>query len=473
MDPAKLLKDAAENFGLVLVPVILLVALFFTIRLRFVQVLRFREAIRETIKSRQSGGDGALSPLQAFMTAIAATVGTGNVVGVATAIVSGGPGALFWIWVYGFLAMSTKFAEASLGMHFRVAHGDDVLSGPMYYLRDGLKSGFGRFLAGLFAVLGGCGVLFTTPMTQPNSVANSLAGQLAEHKISAGSIQIGPLAIDGTKLIIGVILAILTWLVIVHGIKSIGRAAEKLSPLKVGFYMIGALIVIGTHITNLPHVLAMVFHDAFSTHAATGGAVGFTMMKAINFGIRRGVYANEAGYGTAAVAYGTAKSQRPDQQGLAAMMDVFIITFITCTFSGLAVLLTGVWETAPDGAVAVPAAFNKAMPTLGGWMVTISIMLFAYTVLIGWAFYGEQFFEYLFGPRIIKPFRWLYCLMIPVGALIQVESAWNWGDICNGLQVFPNVIGLLALSGIAAAYARAHLNPNAISPPLPASSLEE
>lgn len=473
MDASKLLKDAAEIFGWALVPVILVTALYFTIRLRFVQVFRFREAIRETVKSRQSGADGALSPLQAFMTAIAATVGTGNVVGVATAIVSGGPGALFWIWIYGFLAMSTKFAEASLGMHFRVAHGDDVLSGPMYYLRDGLKSGFGRFLAGLFAVLGGCGVLFTTPMTQPNSVANSLAGQLAEHKISAGSIQVGAFSIDGTKLIIGVILAFLTWLVIVHGIKSIGRAAEKLSPLKVGFYMIGALIVIGTHISNLPHVLAMVFHDAFNAHAATGGAVGFTMMRAINFGIRRGVYANEAGYGTAAVAYGTAKSQRPDQQGLAAMMDVFIITFITCTLSGLAVLLTGVWETAGDGAVAVPAAFNQAMPALGGWMVTISIMLFAYTVLIGWAFYGEQFFEYLFGPRIIKPFRWVYCLLIPVGALIQVESAWNWGDICNGLQVFPNVIGLLALSGIAAAYARAHLNPDAISPPLPASALDE
>lgn len=476
MDASKLLKDAAEIFGWALVPVILVTALYFTIRLRFVQVFRFREAIRETVKSRQSGADGALSPLQAFMTAIAATVGTGNVVGVATAIVSGGPGALFWIWVYGFLAMSTKFAEASLGMHFRVAHGDDVLSGPMYYLRDGLKSGFGRFLAGLFAVLGGCGVLFTTPMTQPNSVANSLAGQLAEHQIGTGSIQFGESSIDGaliTKFIIGVVLALLTWLVIVHGIKSIGRAAEKLSPLKVGFYMIGALIVIGTHISNLPQVLAMVFRDAFSTHAATGGAVGLTMMRAINLGIRRGVYANEAGYGTAAVAYGTARSQRPDQQGLAAMMDVFIITFITCTLSALAVLLTGVWTTAADGAVAVPAAFNKAMPSFGGWMVTISIMLFAYTVLIGWAFYGEQFFEYLFGPRIIKPFRWLYCLLIPVGAVIKVESAWNWGDICNGLQVFPNVIGLLALSGIAAAYARAHLNPDAISPPLPASSLEE
>jgi AGCS family alanine or glycine:cation symporter len=469
MDVAKLLSQAADRFGMVLVPVILVAALFFSVRLRFVQVLRFREAIRETIKSRQSGASGALSPFQAFMTAIAATVGTGNVVGVATAIFSGGPGALFWIWVYGFLAMSTKFAEASLGMHFRVARGEEVLSGPMYYLRDGLNSSFGRFLAGLFAVLGGCGVLFTTPMTQPNSVANSIAGQLETHGIGTGTTQIGKWPIENAlilKFAIGVVLAILTWLVIVHGIKSIGRAAEKLSPIKVGFYMIGALVVVFTHITKLPEVLAMVFHDAFSTHAASGGATGITMMTAINFGIRRGVYANEAGYGTAAVAYGTAKSQRPDQQGLAAMMDVFIITFITCTLSALAVLLTGVWSTSKDGAVAIPAAFNAAMPAYGGWMVAISIALFAYTVLIGWAFYGEQFFEYLFGPKIIKPFRWLYCALIPVGAVIKVQSAWDWGDICNGLQVFPNVIGLLALSGIAAGYARAHLNSGNSEPPV-------
>ncbi len=454
MDLSELLKDAAEVFGWALVPVILATALFFTIRLRFVQFFRFREAVRETIKSRQTGASGALSPLQAFMTAIAATVGTGNVVGVATAIVSGGPGALFWIWVYGFLAMSTKFAEASLGMHFRVAHGEDVLSGPMYYLRDGLKSWLGRALAALFAILGGCGVLFTTPLTQPNSVANAMAGQLKEQGISWGAFQMGHFSIDKMQFAIGVVLAILTWLVIVHGIKSIGRAAERLSPIKVGFYMVGGLVVILTHISNLPHVLAMVFHDAFSTHAATGGAAGLTMMNAINLGIRRGVYANEAGYGTAAVAYGTAKSQRPDQQGLAAMMDVFIITFITCTLSALAVLLTDVWSTAKDGAVAIPEAFNAAMPAFGGWMVTISIALFAYTVLIGWAFYGEQFLEYLFGPGIIKPFRWLYCLLIPFGAVIKVDAVWNWGDICNGLQVFPNVIGLLALSGIAAAYAR-------------------
>ena len=432
-------------------------ALFFTIRLRFVQVFRFREAIRETIASRQSGASGALSPLQAFMTALAATIGTGNIVGVATAIVSGGPGALFWIWCYGFLAMATKFAEASLGMHFRVAHGEDVLSGPMYYLRDGLKS---RHLA--VDLCPDCRLrgAFTTPLTQPNSVAVSLAAQLKKLDAfkSVGNLDLGDTQIDGLRLTIGIVLAVLTWLVIVHGIKSIGRAAEKLSPIKVGFYLVGGLVVIVTHIGQLPTVLASVFSEAFSLRAAAGGGGGFAFMMAINYGIRRGVYANEAGYGTAAVAYGTAKSQRPDQQGLAAMMDVFIITFITSTMSALAVLLTGrgdnVGTVKIRGPEAINAAFDAAMPSVGGWMVAISIFLFAYTVLIGWAFYGEQYFEYLFGPRIVMPFRWLYCLLIPLGAVVKVEAVWAWGDICNGLQVFPNVIGLIGLSGIAAAYAR-------------------
>ncbi len=212
--------------------------------------------------------------------------------------------------------------------------------------------------------------------------------------------------------------------------------------------------MIFTNITKLPEVLAMVFHDAFLPHAATGAATGLAFKQAISYGVRRGVYANEAGYGTAAVTYGTAKSQRPDQQGLAAMMDVFIITFITCTLSAFAILLTGEWDTGKDGPAAIPAAFSSAMPMLGGWMVAISIFLFAYTVLIGWAYYGEQFFEYLFGPRIVKPFRWIYCLLIPFGAVIQVKAVWAWGDIFNGLQVFPNMIGLIGLSGIAASYAQ-------------------
>lgn len=435
-----------------LVGVLMGMGLFLTIRLRFVQVVRFREAIRETIASRQTGASGALSPLQAFMTAIAATIGVGNIAGVATAVISGGPGALFWIWCYGFFAMATKFAEASLGMHYRVAHGEEVLAGPMYYLRDGLKS---PALAWIYALLGGLAVLFTTPFTQPNSVADAIGSQLAQQKLSLGVWHLAGIGLNRDHLTIGVVLGILTWLVTVRGVKALGRAAEKLSPLKVGLYLAGGLVVIGSHLTELPHVLAMVFREAFSTQAVAGGTGGWVMMQAIRYGVARGVYANEAGYGTGAVAYGTAKSQHPEQQGLAAITEVFIISFITSTISGLSILLTGFYKPGgATGAAAVAQAFNASIPTVGGWMVAISMFLFGYTVLIGWAYYGEQFFEYLFGPRIVVPYRWLYCLLIPLGAMAKVDLVWAWGDILNGLQVFPNVIGLLALSGLAADYAK-------------------
>jgi AGCS family alanine or glycine:cation symporter len=433
---ASIITTAADWFSLPLVVVLLATSAFFTFRLRFVQIFRFHEAVRETIASRQTGESGALSPLQAFMTAIAATIGVGNIAGVATAIISGGPGALFWIWFYGFFAMATKFAEASLGMHYRVAHGEEVLSGPMYYLRDGLKS---PALAWTYALVAGLAVLFTTPFTQPNSVAVVIESEFQLH-----------------PLVVGLVLAVLTWLVTIRGIKALGRAAEKLSPLKVGLYLFGGLVVIGTHITQLPAVLAMVFQEAFSTQAVAGGSGGWVMMQAIRYGVARGVYANEAGYGTGAVAYGTAKSQHPQQQGLAAITEVFIISFITSTISALSILVTGVWQSGGvTSSAAVAQAFNTSMPTVGGWMVAVSVFLFGYTVLIGWGYYGEQFFEYLFGPRIILPYRWLYCLLIPIGAMAEVETVWAWGDILNGLQVFPNVIGLVALSGLAAKYAAA------------------
>src|SRR5690606_9765956 len=237
----------------------------------------------------------------------------------------------------------------------------------------------------------------------------------------------------------GLLLAVLTWLVTIGGVKSIGRAAERLSPLKVGLYMVGGLVVIATHITALPETLALVFREAFSRDACLGTAEGAAVWVALRYGLARGAYANEAGYGTAAVVYGVAKSSRPEQQGLNAVMEVFIITFVTSTISALSILLTGVWNKGETSAAVVADAFNMAMPTVGGWMLAISVLLFGYTTLIGWAFYGEQFLEYLFGPRIIMPYRWLYCVLIPFGAVAKVDTVWAWGDILNALQIFPNL----------------------------------
>ena len=448
----KLVQGAAEQLSPWIVLVLMATAIFFSLRLRFVQVRRFPEALRETFRSRQTDKTGALAPLQAFLTSLAATIGVGNIVGVATAIVAGGPGALFWIWCYGFFAMATKFSEASLGLHFRIADGDSALAGPMYYLRDGIKS---PALAWIFALTAGVACLFTTPFTQPNSVAGVLDTQLNEHGLNLGSWQMADSRFQVNALVIGCVMALLTWLVIVGGIKAIGRAAEKLSPLKVMLYVVGGLIVIGLNAARLPEVFALVFREAFSFRAAAGGTSGWLVMNAaMRYGVMRGVYANEAGYGTAAVIYGVAKSSRAEQQGLGAMMEVFIISFVTSTISALTILVTGAWESGAEGPQAITNAFQSSIPVGGGWVLAVAVFLFGYSSLIGWAYYGEIFFEYLFGPRIIVPYRWLYCLLIPFGAIAEVELVWAWGDILNGLQVFPNVIGIIGLSGLAAHYAR-------------------
>jgi AGCS family alanine or glycine:cation symporter len=417
------------------VGVLLLAGVWLTLRTGFVQVRRFAQAWRVAFVRRESGGTGALTPFQAFMTALGASIGTGNIAGVATAIVSGGPGALFWIWVYGFVAMAIKFAEATLGMTFREPRGDTVLSGPMYYLRDGLKS---PFLASTFALVAAVAALTTTPFTQPNSIAlvvNSVFGI--------------------PKIAIGIVVAVLTWLVIIGGIKSIGRAAAKLSPLKVGLYLAGGLIVIGVNAARIPAVLSLVFHEALTTRSA----LGFGLFIAMRYGIARGIYANEAGYGTAAVAYGTAQSTQPVMQGLNAIIEVFVVSFVTSTISAMTILLTGVWQSGVTSSAAVAAGFNSVMPTVGGWIVAFCVFLFGYTTLIGWAYYGEQFFEYMLGRKVTMPYRWIYCILIPFGATTRVEVVWAWGDLMNALQVFPNLVGLIGLSGLVAKMAWEKLTP--------------
>ena len=406
--------------------------IFLTIRYGAVQVRRFREALRTFVASQDESAGGALSPFQAFMTAMAATIGTGNIAGVAAGIVSGGPGALFWIWCYGFVATAVKFSEAVLGVTFREAAGERTRTGPMYYLRDGLKS---PALAWTYALVAGVAALTTTPFTQTNSIALVFNTEF------------------GVPLwLAGVVIAVLTWLVIIGGISSIGRAAAKLTPLKVGLYLAGGLLVIVSFASRIPEVLALVFEEAFSTRAAAGGTMGFLI--AMRYGLARGMYANEAGYGTAAVAYGTARSGRPVQQGLNAVTEVFIVSFVTSTISAMVILLSGAWTSGLTSTAAVAHGFNQTMPVVGGWIVAFCVFLFGYTTLIGWAFYGEQFLEYIFGPRIVTPYRWVYCLLIPFGAVSKVELVWAWGDLMNALQIFPNIIGVLGLSGLVAKVAR-------------------
>jgi AGCS family alanine or glycine:cation symporter len=412
-----------------LVVLLLLVGLFLTLRYRFVQIRRFPEALR-TLVPEQSGSGGILTPFQAFMTALAASIGTGNIAGVATAVVAGGPGAVFWIWCYGFFATAIKFSEAVLGVTFRLSREGGVSSGPMYYLRDGLKS---PRLAWIYALVAGVAALTTTPFTQPNSIAVALQAEFSMNPWLSG-----------------VLIAVLTWLVIIGGVKAIGRAVEKLSPLKVILYLAGGLFVIAANASQLPSVFGAIFREAFSLKAATGSATGLGVMVAMRYGLARGVYANEAGYGTAAVAYGTARSARPVQQGLNAVVEVVIVSFVTSSISALTILVTGAWTTGLNSTAAVAYAFDTAIPVAGGWVVAFCAFLFGYTTLIGWAYYGEQFFEYVMGVRVTKVYRWVYCLLIVFGAASKVETVWAWGDLMNGLQVFPNLIGLVGLSALVA-----------------------
>ena len=447
---ANLIQSVADAvFMPYVVGVLLGVGIFLTLRLGFVQLRRFPDAVRAMAARQAPGAAGVLTPFQAFMTALGASIGTGNIAGVATAIISGGPGALFWIWVYGFVATAIKFSEAVLGITFR----SGAQSGPMYYLRDGLKS---PALAWVYALVAGVAALTTTPFTQPNSIAVAI-----NQVFPSGTIDLPFLGVvPQTAFFVGLAVAVLVWVVIIGGITAIGRAAETLAPLKVGLYLAGGLVVIISFASRLPDVLSMVVHEAFTRQSA----MGFGVFIAMRYGIARGIYANEAGYGTAAVAYGTAKSTAPAQQGLQAVMEVFIVSFVTSTISAMTILVSGIAEQSIaakhagqaflTSTAAVAGAFNAAVPTVGGWVVAFCALLFGYTTLIGWAYYGEQFLEYILGRAVTRPYRWIYCLLIPFGAVLKPEAVWAYGDLMNALQVFPNVIGLVGLSGMVAMYAK-------------------
>jgi AGCS family alanine or glycine:cation symporter len=405
--------------------------LLLSLRYGFPQVVRFGDALRSAKAEEDRGSPGVLSAFQAFATALSTSIGTGNIAGVATAVISGGPGALFWIWCYGFFATSIKATEAILGIRFRRLEGGRVLSGPMYYLLDGLRS---PALAWVYAVSAGLAALTTTPFTQPNSMAVVLESQFGV-----------------PTFVSGVVIAILTWLVVIGGISSIGKAAERLAPLQVGLYLVGGGVVIGYHAVHLPEVLSLVFREAFSLRAEGGGAAGVGMLVAMRYGIARGIYANEAGFGSAAVAYGTARSADPERQGLNAVLEVFVVSCVTSTISALVILLSGAWTSGLTSTAVVASAFESALPRIGGWIVASCAFLFGYTTLVGWAYYGEQFLEYVVGSRVAVPYRWAYCGLIVFGATRTPEVVWAWGDLMNAFQILPNVVGLLALSGVAAA----------------------
>lgn len=424
--------------GPVMIIAILATGLFLTVRSDFLQVRRFGTMLRETVFSllrKEKGGKGEISPFQALTTALAATIGTGNIAGVATAITLGGPGAIFWMWVSAFFGMVTKYAEVVLAVHYRqTRHEGVVVGGPMYFLEHGLRS---RFLAVMFALFGALAAFGIGNMVQANSVADAVNQAFA----------VPPLAT-------GLILAVTTAIVILGGIRRVASVTEKLVPLMAAFYMAGALLIILLSVGQVPAAFAQIIGNAFTGRAAVGGFAGAGVLQAIRFGVARGIFTNEAGLGSASIAHAAARTDHPARQGLWGVFEVFFDTHVVCTITALVILVTGVWTEGLEGAAMTTAAFNRGLPGPGGYIVAIGLVFFSFSTLVAWSFYGEKCFEYLAGSQSVIFYRLLWIPLIPLGAVGGLRAVWALADTLNGLMAIPNLIGLWGLSGIIAQLTR-------------------
>lgn len=415
--------------------------LFLTIRLGLLQLTKLPKALGLIFKA-DNEGHGDVSSFAALCTALAATVGTGNIVGVATAVKAGGPGALFWMWVAGFLGMATKYAEGVLAIKYRKVNADGTISGgPMYYITQGLGDQW-RPLAIFFSLAGLSVAWFGMgTFTQVNAITGVLQGSF-----------------NWSPVIIGPILALLVAIVTFGGIQSISNLSKTLIPFMAGFYLLASLWIIGLNWDKLPEVISMIFKGAFTPMAALGGFAGATLRSAMQNGVARGVFSNESGMGSAPIAAAAAKTERPAEQGLISMTGTFIDTIVICSLTGLVLLLTGAWSGEAAGAAMTQAAFSTAMPTLGPLILTLSLTLFAFTTILGWSYYGERCFEFLFGQRLIPVFRLIFVLMVGFGAFLELDLVWILADISNALMVIPNLIALLGLSPVIFAETKRYFN---------------
>ena len=412
---------------------------FLTIRLFCLQLTKLPTALGLLFQKSDTQLSGDIPPIQALTTALSATIGTGNIAGVATAIFLGGPGAIFWMWICAFVGMATKYSEAVLAVNYRHLLPDGTMQGgPMRYIAEGLGI---KWLGWLFALMGALAAFGIGSMVQSNSVALVLDSTMG----------LPPLAS-------GIILAILTAVVIIGGIKRIGKVTEKLIPVMGGVYVISELIILSMYYQKIPEAFGLIIHHAFSPISAIGGFAGSTVAAAMRFGIARGVFSNEAGLGSAPIAHAAAKTNSPVRQGLIAMTGVFFDTLLICTLTALVILTTGAWTSGETSSNLTSLAFETAMPGYGAIIITFSIITFAYSTMIGWSYYGEECIEYIFGLNARAPYRILFCLAIALGAYLKVDLVWNFSDTMNGAMAIPNLIGLLGLSGVVVRLTKAHFN---------------
>lgn len=417
------------------------VGIYLTVGLRAITWRRLLYGLRLLWRSRTSPQDdkGDITPFQALMTALSATVGSGNIAGVATAIFLGGPGAVFWMWVTALFGMASKYGEAVLAVHFReVDELGNHVGGPMYYIQNGLGCRW-RWLAILFSLFGALAAFGIGNTVQANTVATAVESSLHV-----------PVWISG------LVMAVCTGAVLIGGIRRLGAVAATLVPFMAISYIAGALVIILLNVEQVPTALMTIVQHAFTGTAAAGGFAGATVLMAIHFGVARGLFSNEAGMGSAPIAHAAAKTKDPVHQGLIAMLGTFIDTIVICTMTALVILLTGSWTSGQTGVALTSEAFNAGLAQGGGLVVTLALILFAFTTLLGWSYYGERCAEYLFGVHAIYPFRILWVIAIPIGAMGNLGMVWTIADILNGLMAIPNLIALLALSPIIFHLTRQH-----------------
>lgn len=415
--------------------------IWLTIRLGLLQVFKLGQALRLIFKA-ENAGEGDVNSFKALCTALAATVGTGNIVGVATAIKAGGPGALFWMWMAAFFGMATKYAECLLAVKYRTVDANGNISGgPMYYIENGMGKAY-KPLAVIFAAFGVlCAYFGIGTFAQVNSIVEIT-------KISAGI----------PVIYTGIALTVLVAAVTIGGLKSIATVAAKVVPGMAVLYFLTTVGILIAFADQVPAAIATVLHDAFTPTAAQGGFLGATVMLAMRSGVARGVFSNESGLGSAPIVAAAAKTKWPAEQGLVSMTGTFIDTIIICTLTGLSLTVTGVWCGELNGAAMTDAAFRMAFPSWGGMLLLIGLVLFAFTTILGWNYYGERCVEYLLGVKAIMPYRIIFIILIACGPFLKLEEIWVLADIVNGLMAIPNLIALLALTGVVVAETKAYQN---------------
>ncbi|MEH6651328.1 MAG: sodium:alanine symporter family protein [Motiliproteus sp.] len=422
-------------WGPMMLVLILGVGLFLQLGLKLMPILKLGTGFKLLWNGRSANSseqkEGEISPFNALMTSLSATVGTGNIAGVATAIFLGGPGALFWMWCTALVGMATKYAEAVLAVKYREVdeHGNHV-GGPMYYIKNGLGKKW-AWMGTMFAVFGTIAGFGIGNTVQSNSVANVIEANFGV-----------PLWITG------VVLMVLTGAVLIGGIKRIGNVAGMLVPFMAIAYLVAGLIVLAINADAIPAALNLIFTHAFTGTAAEGGFAGAAVWMAIRFGVARGVFSNEAGLGSAPIAHAAAQTKDPVKQGLIAMLGTFIDTLIICSITGLVIITSGLWTSGVSGAALTSAAFADALPGVGNYLVAISLAIFAFTTILGWSLYGERCAEYLFGVKVIIPFRVLWILAVPVGAMVGLDFVWLLADTLNAMMAIPNLIALALLSPV-------------------------